>query len=465
MYRTIARLLVVSMVSAAIRTPASYVLTHLAPSRDRDGQPAAAPLDVGALLDAAHGAPPVICALAAHAIHNAGWGYWTDAPSTPLARVGAEWERDQPMRELPAADQDRLLAGLASDDACVRELSVRLLSGQPEARIAGPLESRLTAPDASLRAIAAFGLGLSQPPSAVDGLMKTVHDAVSAVRANSAWALGRIGNGRALSPLVQLFRDDDSTVRKAAVGAVGRMDSASAVSALIHVLQQDAAPSVRRDAAWALGQLEAREAANVLASTLGHDSDPRVREMCAWAIGNIEARSSAPALVVALQKDDDDKVRETAAWALAHTEDRSAIDALGAAAGGDRSARVRGTAAWAIGQLAEDDERGHAPAGLLHVLKDENDEARLRAAWALGQFRDTTALSAIKEALNAEKDSDVRRALVRALIKAGGRSDRAMTDLLSSSDPSVREAAVRGLAGAQSFGPWPWPEPRPRPFP
>jgi hypothetical protein len=29
----------------------------------------------------------------------------------------------------------------------------------------------------------------------------------------------------------------------------------------------------------------------------------------------------------------------------------------------------------------------------------------------------------------------------------------------------VREAAVRGLAGAESFGPWPWPEPRPRPFP
>ena len=439
--------------------------THSHAARDPIGQPPAAPLDVAALLTAAHGAPPVICALAAHAIRNTGWGYWTDAPSTPLARVGAEYERDRDATELPAADEDRLLAGLASDDACVRELSVRLLSGETGDRVANALQTRLTSPDASLRAIAAFGLGLSESRTAADALIKTLRDATAAVRANSAWALGRIDNGRALSPLVQLFRDGDSTVRLAAVGAVGRFDSTSAVPSLIRVLQQDAAPSVRRDAAWALGKLEAREAANALAAALSHDSDPRVREMSAWAIGNAEATSGALALIAALQKDDDDKVREMSAWALARTEDRAATDALNAAALNDHSARVRGTAAWAIGQLSERSEGSRVPAGLLHVLKDEDDEARLRAAWALGQFRDTSALPAIKEALNAEKDSEVRRALVRALIKSGGRSDRALTDLLSSSDASVREAAVRGLAGAESFGPWPWPEPRPRPFP
>ena len=187
--------------------------------------------------------------------------------------------------------------------------------------------------------------------------------------------------------------------------------------------------------------------------------------MSAWAIGNAEAPSGAPALITALQKDDDDKVREMSAWALARTEDRAATDALNAAALNDHNARVRGTAAWAIGQLSERSEGSRVPTGLLHVLKDEDDEARLRAAWALGQFRDTSALPAIKEALNAEKVTEVRRALVRALIKSGGRSDRALTDLLSSTDASVREAAVRGLAGAESFGPWPWPEPRPRPFP
>jgi HEAT repeat protein len=466
MYRTIARLLALSLLSIVIRTPSGHGATRNAADRDRaTGEQPSPALDVGALLNAAHGASPIICALAAHAVRNMGWGYWTDAPSTPLSKLGAEYERDQERTQLPTADEDRLLAGLASDDACVRELSVRLLSGQTGDRVANALETRLASPDASLRAIAAFGLGLSDSRIAADALIKSLHDAAAAVRANSAWALGRIDSGRALSPLIQLFRDDDSTVRRAAVGAVGRMDSTSAVSALTRVLQQDQSPAVRRDAAWALGKLEAREAATVLAATLGHDSDPHVREMSAWAIGNIEGASGTPALVAALQKDDDDKVREMAAWALARTDDRAALDALDSAATSDHSARVRGTAAWAIGQLSEDEEGGHAPAGLVHVLKDPDDDARLKAAWALGRFRDSTALPAIKEALKAEKVSGVRRALVRALIKAGGRSDRALTDLLSSSDPSVREAAVRGLAGAESFGPWPWTEPRPRPFP
>ncbi len=59
----------------------------------------------------------------------------------------------------------------------------------------------------------------------------------------------------------------------------------------------------------------------------------------------------------------------------------------------------------------------------------------------------------------------MRRALVRALIASGGRSEAALTELLQSSDPQVREAAVRGLAGRNSFNPWPWPWPRPRPMP
>ena len=302
MYRMIGHLLAMSLLSIVIPTAGGHGDTRHPADRDRDrasGEQPSPTLDVGALLDAAHGAPPIICALAAHAVRNMGWGYWSDAPSTPLSKLGAEYERDQERNQLPAADEDRLLTGLALDDACVRELSVRLLGGQTDDRVANALETRLTSPDASLRAIAAFGLGLSESRSAADALIKTLHDATAPVRANSAWALGRLDNGRALSPLIQLFRDDDSTVRRAAVGAVGRMDSTSAVAALTRVLQQDQSPAVRRDAAWALGKLEAREAANALAATLGHDSDPRVREMSAWAIGNIEGASGAPALVTA----------------------------------------------------------------------------------------------------------------------------------------------------------------------
>jgi HEAT repeat protein len=98
-------------------------------------------------------------------------------------------------------------------------------------------------------------------------------------------------------------------------------------------------------------------------------------------------------------------------------------------------------------------------------LKDESDDARLRAAWALGEVADPTTVNAIRDALKVEKSSQVRRALIRAVVKAGGRSEEMLGDLLTNSDPSVREAAIRGLTGQDSFNPWPWPNPRPRPFP
>jgi HEAT repeat protein len=177
----------------------------------------------------------------------------------------------------------------------------------------------------------------------------------------------------------------------------------------------------------------------------------------------MEARTGGSALMSALKGDADERVRESAAWALGQMEDRSAIEALGAAVQGDASARVRGTAAWAIGQL---DDRGvRAPAGLLKALRDDSGDVRLKAAWALGQLEDTQAVSAIRDALDKEQDTNVRRALVRALVKSGGSSEQAMSKLLQSSDPRVREAAVRGLVGRSSMNPWPWPQPRPRPMP
>jgi HEAT repeat protein len=429
----------------------------------------AAPLDITALLTAAHGAPPLICALASQAVRGYGWGDWNDAPVTPLSGVGPARARNMSESRLAAEDIDKLLAGLGSDDACVRELAVRLLGGQGSAggvtkeSIVSALVSRLGSQEVSMREVATFGLGIVAPASALDPLIATLRDANAGIRANAAWALGRIDNGKALAPLVVLFRDGDARVREAAVVAAGRIDSVSTVPALMRVLQNDEAPSVRRVAAWALGQKGAREAADVLATQLGKESDARVREMIAWALAETGARSGTSALTSALRRDADDNVRETAAWALAELGDRSAVDALGSAAESDRSSRVRGTAAWAIGQLHGNGTK--VPNGLLKVLKDESDDARLKAAWALGQVGDGGAINEIRDALKVEKSSQVRRGLIRALIKSGGRSEETLTELLNSSDATVREAAVRGLAGNNSFNPWPWPWPRPRPFP
>src|SRR5438067_12020400 len=95
-------------------------------------------IDVAALLTAAKGAPPMICSLAADAVGNGGWGGWGDAPSTPLASVRPLREdRDIDSENLPPADVQQLLAGLSSDDACVRELSVRIIGTQRAETVGG----------------------------------------------------------------------------------------------------------------------------------------------------------------------------------------------------------------------------------------------------------------------------------------------------------------------------------------
>lgn len=425
--------------------------------------PADAPVDIAALLAAARGIPAPVCALAVGGLRNGGWGR-VDAPFSPVRDTTfADMGRER--RELPQGDVDRLVEALAVSDPCVRAVAVQLLGEQRAERVTAPLVERLAAADPATRAVAAEGLGLAEADSAVTPLVRVLRDDAVPVRANGAWALGRIGDGRALAPLVATVRDADASVREAAVVAVGQLDSTSASATLVRVLRDDASPRVRRVAAWALAEIEAHDEASIdaLGNALQHDADAQVREMAAWALGENESHGAVAALTAALRSDAEERVRETAAWALGESEDRGAVAALSAAVNGDASVRVRSTAAWALGQFG--DELSAAPAGLVRLLGDADHRARLTAAWALGEIRDSSIRVPVRQALARESNADVRRALVRALIRSGEHSEEAMRELLQSSDPRVREAAVRGLAGRERLDPWPWPMPRPRPFP
>src|SRR5687768_12288559 len=118
----------------ALATTTALALSVLAPQRGadaagrdvagrdvagRDVAPraaSAAQLDVRALLGAARGAPPAICALAARSVGGwgGGWGGGADAPATPLGDP-FPGEYDDHSR-LPASDVERLVEALATDD-------------------------------------------------------------------------------------------------------------------------------------------------------------------------------------------------------------------------------------------------------------------------------------------------------------------------------------------------------------
>ena len=130
-----------------------------------------ASIDVAALLAAARGAPTPICALASQAIGNGSWGGWGDVPVPPLGNVTApepdheddldDVGRRRGDRRFSSEDVDRLLQALASDDACVRQLSVRLLGREDgDPKVESGLLSRLGDSNVQMRQVAAIGLGL-----------------------------------------------------------------------------------------------------------------------------------------------------------------------------------------------------------------------------------------------------------------------------------------------------------------
>ena len=192
------------------------------------------------MLGAARGVPPLICAFAAQAVRDGGWG-WNDAPSSPVA---SEWRAAFEIsraRSSPRATfsccwtvSRAVIRACVSCRCACSDVSTMRPSFPGSWSVSGP------AHPSSARSRRSASASSSRR-RAVDPLIRALRDATPGVRANSAWALGRIEDGRALRPLVDLFRDEAAQVREAAAIAVGRMDSSSAVEALIRVVREDRA--------------------------------------------------------------------------------------------------------------------------------------------------------------------------------------------------------------------------------
>jgi HEAT repeat protein len=183
--------------------------------------------------------------------------------------------------------------------------------------------------------------------------------------------------------------------------------------------------------------------------------------MAGWSLNDARGNSIAvTALMEALRGDANDKVRSIAAWSLGSIGDEDAVPALVAALK-DANKGVRTRAVWALGAI----EPRQAPPALLAVLRDSEPMVRQLAAWALFQIEDPGAIPALNAALKAETDSNLRVAYIKALAATGEKSVDALRDLLLSTDPKIKQIAVRALAGGGATGPWPWPWPEPRPFP
>jgi HEAT repeat protein len=240
-------------------TAATLALTpDVRPTRLQAPTPADERAAVAAVLTAARGSGPLMCALAARAIDQS--FHWGDF------RPGYD-PRDleaRPVRETVRITLDvlhdpglvePLRAALSDSDDCVRRLAAPLLGRVRHPQALQALRTALRDAGAATREAAALGLGFAGDSRAMPDLITTLRDGAADVRVAAAWALGQIESRGSVRPLVGALDDGDARVRATAAWALGRIEDPEAVAVLARALRRDQDVDVRRNAAWALGKV------------------------------------------------------------------------------------------------------------------------------------------------------------------------------------------------------------------
>lgn len=210
--------------------------------------------------------------------------------------------------------------------------------------------------------------------------------------------------------------------------------------------------SIRADAVRDLGKRRswARAAIPVLLKALD-DPDSNVRASAATALGKIKRRSEevVPVLIHALQ-DEHPYVRTEAAHALSRfgSAAKEAIPALIRTRGVDQEIA---NLIMEVGSAATPYLIGATPY-LMEALKDEREDVRFTAAWALSElgYFAKDAVPSLTAALD-DKDRDVRREAKRALKEIANDEKKLANDVKKrankQSKTSLREQLGTFLSG------------------
>jgi HEAT repeat protein len=137
---------------------------------------------------------------------------------------------------------------------------------------------------------------------------------------------------------------------------------------------------------------------------------------------------------------DDNEVRWDAVITLAEIPGSRATDLLIRALKDERFISIRYQAAVALGNRGD----RRAIGALVNALGDPVSHVREQAAEALGRIGDTSAVEPLL-AVFKDRDPDVKRSIILALIEIGVPAEDQLKRSQFSTDPSIRQAAEEAL--------------------
>jgi HEAT repeat protein len=167
--------------------------------------------------------------------------------------------------------------------------------------------------DPKVRQYAAYLLGSTQNPRAIQPLIEALGDFDKSVRAQAMSALVTIGRA-AVEPLTSAMNEPQWETRYRAVEALGKIADERAVQPLIQALK-DNRDHVRYMAAKGLREIGDSDAVDPMIILL-KDENRYVRMMSVWSLGAIGGKKVHDALRHALKHEGDEKVKEAITQAL-----------------------------------------------------------------------------------------------------------------------------------------------------
>jgi MFS family permease len=139
------------------------------------------------------------------------------------------------------------------------------------------------------RARAAFALGRSGNPLAIEQLIQALGDASPKVRSSAARALGETGAETATEPLIRELLDGESDIRSEAAEALGRLGHPRSIDPLIEALE-DQDPRVRISAIRGLANIKLDEVHELLFWHFSSGFDPLTFPILVEVLGELQDR-------------------------------------------------------------------------------------------------------------------------------------------------------------------------------
>jgi len=243
--------------------------------------------------------------------------------------------------------------------------------------------------DASVRSDAALALGNLDDKRAVLPLITALKDSDSTVRKCAAYALGYLGDNRAAEPLICAFKNSSADVKVSIAYAFLHFCDKRTLKPLIDNLTAPEA-GLRQMSALALGELGDRTAIPPLRERL-NDPDANVRRCAAVALGDLGEKDVVKQLIEVVKNGENVTIITMPQLSSCYCLKSCAASSL-----------VQIDAKEAVGQLID-------------ILKGTDRDARMAAAYALGNLGDRQALEQLKKALADENGKWTRNAIQEAI--------------------------------------------------